>query len=36
METCDAHWDVDELDEVANEAHDAKADGDCLADLDVL
>lgn len=30
------HWDVDQLDEVANETHDGEADSDCLADLNEL
>ena len=29
----DAHWDVDELDEITNEAHDRKADSYCFANL---
>jgi hypothetical protein len=29
----DAHGDVDELDKVADEAHDGEADGDRLGDL---
>ena len=29
-----SHWDVDELDEVTDEAHDSEADSDGFADLD--
>ena len=29
-----SHWDVDELDEVADEAHDCETDSYSLADLD--
>ena len=36
QECGDVHGYVDELHEVANEAHDGEADGDCPADLDVL
>ena len=36
QECGDVHGYVDELHEVANEAHDSEADGDCPADLDVL
>ena len=32
----DAHWDVDELNEVTNETHDGETNGDCLGDLDEL
>ena len=30
------HWDVNELDEVTNKAHDCKPNSDCLGDLHEL
>ncbi len=32
----DVHWDVDELDEVANEAHDRETNSNSLGDLHEL
>lgn len=29
----DAHWNVDELDEITNKTHDRKTDDYCLANL---
>ena len=34
--TANSHWDVDELDEVANKAHDGEANRYCFANLDKL
>ena len=33
---CHVHRDVDEFHEVANEAHDSEANGDCPANVQVL
>lgn len=34
--TSDIHWDVDELDKVANEAHNCETNRHCSADLGEL
>ena len=34
--TANSHWDVDELDEIPNETHDRKSDGNGLANLNKL